>query len=86
MPLEYASIALGVVAILLGFSPIIPTQVLGVVLGIAGIVASRRARKADYRKDLPATVGFVCSIAGIVVSAVTPLFARIIAAAQGAIG
>ena len=86
MPLEYASIALGVVAILLGFSPIIPTQVLGVVLGVAGIIASRRARKADYRKDLPATVGFVCSIAGIVVSAVTPLFALIIAVAQGAIG
>lgn len=86
MPLEYASIALGVVAILLGFSPIIPMQVLGVALGIAGIVASRRARKTDYRKDLPATVGFVCSIAGIVVSAVTPLFALIISIVQGAIG
>lgn len=86
MPLEYGSIILGVAAILLGFSPIIPTQVLGVVSGIAGIVISRRARKADYRKDLPATIGFVCSIAGIVVSAVTPLFALIIAIAQSAIG
>lgn len=86
MPLEYASIILGAIAILLGFSPIIPTQVLGVVAGVAGIVASRRARRADYRKDLPATVGFVCSIAGIVVSAVTPLFALIIALAQSAIG
>lgn len=86
MPLEYASIILGAIAILLGFSPIIPTQVLGVVAGVTGIVASRRARRADYRKDLPATVGFVCSIAGIVVSAVTPLFALIIALAQSAIG
>lgn len=86
MPLEYASIALGGAAILLGFSPIVPTQVLGVALGVAGIAASRRARKADYRKDLPATIGFVCSIAGIVVSGVTPLFALIIAVAQGAVG
>lgn len=86
MPLEYASIILGAIAILLGFSPTIPTQVLGVVAGVAGIVASRRARRADYRKDLPATVGFVCSIAGIVVSAVTPLFALIITLAQSAIG
>lgn len=86
MPLEYASIILGAIAILLGFSPTIPTQVLGVVAGVAGMVASRRARRADYRKDLPATVGFVCSIAGIVVSAVTPLFALIITLAQSAIG
>lgn len=86
MPLEYASIILGAIAILLGFSPTIPTQVLGVVAGVAGIVASRRARRVDYRKDLPATVGFVCSIAGIVVSAVTPLFALIITLAQSAIG
>ena len=70
MPLEYLSIALGVIA---------------VALGICGIVASRRARHADYRKDLPATIGFVCSIAGVVVSAVTPLFALIIAIVGAAV-
>ena len=86
MPLEYASILLGALAILLGFAPIVPLQLIGVAAGIAGIVASRRARKADYRKDMPATVGFICSIAGVVVSAVTPLFALIISAAQAAMG
>lgn len=85
MPLEYASIALGALAIILGFAPAIPLQVVGIALGIAGIVASRRARRADYRKDLPATVGFVCSIAGIVVSALTPVFAIIVATVQAAV-
>lgn len=79
MPLEYISICLGVAAILLGFAPLIPMQVIGIIAGIGGIVASRRARKADYRRDMPATIGFVCSIAGIVVSGVVPLFALIIA-------
>lgn len=79
MPLEYVSIILGAAAILLGFAPIIPLQVIGIAAGIAGIIASRRARKMDYRRDMPATIGFVCSIAGIVISALTPLFALIIA-------
>lgn len=79
MPLEYVSIILGAVAILLGFAPIIPLQVIGIAAGIAGIIASRRARKMDYRRDMPATIGFVCSIAGIVISALTPLFALIVA-------
>ncbi len=82
MRLEYASIALGVLAVALGFAPIIPIQVIGVVLGIAGIVCSRRAVKADYRRDMPAAIGLVASIAGIVISAVTPLFAAIIAIVQ----
>lgn len=86
MPLEYASILLGALAILLGFAPIVPLQLIGVASGIAGIVVSRRARKADYRKDMPATAGFICSIAGVVVSGVTPLFALIIAVAQAAMG
>lgn len=79
MPLEYVSIILGAAAILLGFAPIIPLQVIGIAAGIAGIITSRRARKMDYRRDMPATIGFVCSIAGIVISALTPLFALIIA-------
>lgn len=79
MPLEYVSIILGAAAILLGFAPIIPLQVIGIAAGIAGIIASRRARKMDYRRDMPATIGFVCSIAGIVISALTPLFALIVA-------
>ncbi|MBM6755964.1 hypothetical protein H6A18_05480 [Collinsella tanakaei] len=85
MPLEYLSIALGVIAVALGFAPVVPLQLVGVALGICGIVASRRARHADYRKDLPATIGFVCSIAGVVVSAVTPLFALIIAIVGAAV-
>ncbi len=79
MPLEYVSIILGAAAILLGFAPIIPLQVIGIAAGIAGIIASRRARKMDYRRDMPATIGFVCSIAGIVISALTPLLSLIIA-------
>ncbi len=85
MPLQYVSIACGALAILLGFAPFIPLQLVGVAAGIAGIAASRRARRADYRTDLPATAGFVCSIAGIVVSGITPLFALIIAIAGAAL-
>ena len=71
MPLEYLSIALGVIAVALGFAPVVPLQLVGVALGICGIVASRRARHADYRK--------------VVVSAVTPLFALIIAIVGAAV-
>ncbi len=78
MPLEYVSIGLGVLAIALGFAPYLPIQILGVCAGIAGIIASRRAVKRDYRRDLPSTVGMVASIAGIVVSGITPLAAAII--------
>lgn len=85
MPLEYIAILLGVGSILLGFAPLVPIQVIGVALGIAGIITSRRAVRADYRRDLPATVGLVASIAGIVVSGITPLFAVIIAIVQAAV-
>lgn len=85
MPLEYIAILLGAGSILLGFAPLVPIQVIGVALGIAGIITSRRAVRADYRRDLPATVGFVASIAGIVVSGITPLFAVIIAIVQAAV-
>ena len=85
MPLEYFAILLGAGSILLGFAPLVPIQVIGVALGIAGIITSRRAVRADYRRDLPATVGLVASIAGIVVSGITPLFAVIIAIVQAAV-
>ncbi len=85
MPLEYIAILLGAGSILLGFAPLVPIQVIGVALGIAGIIMSRRAVRADYRRDLPATVGLVASIAGIVVSGITPLFAVIIAIVQAAV-
>lgn len=85
MPLEYIAILLGAGSILLGFAPLVPIQVVGVALGIAGIITSRRAVRADYRRDLPATVGLVASIAGIVVSGITPLFAVIIAIVQAAV-
>lgn len=85
MPLEYIAILLGAGSILLGFAPLVPIQVIGVALGIAGIITSRRAVRADYRRDLPATVGLVASVAGIVVSGITPLFAVIIAIVQAAV-
>ena len=85
MPLEYIAILLGAGSILLGFAPLVLIQVIGVALGIAGIITSRRAVRADYRRDLPATVGLVASIAGIVVSGITPLFAVIIAIVQAAV-
>lgn len=85
MPLEYIAILLGAGSTLLGFAPLVPIQVIGVALGIAGIITSRRAVRADYRRDLPATVGLVASIAGIVVSGITPLFAVIIAIVQAAV-
>ena len=85
MPLEYIAILLGAGSILLGFASLVPIQVIGVALGIAGIITSRRAVRADYRRDLPATVGLVASIAGIVVSGITPLFAVIIAIVQAAV-
>ena len=85
MPLEYIAILLGAGSILLGFAPLVPIQVIGVALGIAGIITSRRAVRTDYRRDLPATVGLVASIAGIVVSGITPLFAVIIAIVQAAV-
>ena len=85
MPLEYIAILLGAGSILLDFAPLVPIQVIGVALGIAGIITSRRAVRADYRRDLPATVGLVASIAGIVVSGITPLFAVIIAIVQAAV-
>ena len=39
MPLQYVSIACGALAILLGFAPFIPLQLVGVAAGIAGIAA-----------------------------------------------
>lgn len=77
MRLEYVSIALGIAAVILGFVPLVPLQVVGVALGIAGIVCSRRAVKRDYRRDMPATVGLVSSITGTVVSALTPVIALV---------
>lgn len=86
VPMEYASIALGVVAIIISFVPIVPMQLAGVVVGIVGIVQSRRARKRDYRKDLPCTIGFVSSIAGLVLCAATPVLWVIFAIARGIMG
>lgn len=58
------SIALGTAAVVLSFCPV-EIQILGVVAGIAGIVMSRRAKRLDYRRDMPATIGLVLSIAGM---------------------
>ena len=124
MPLQYVSIACGALAILLGFAPFIPLQLVGVAAQlsvepirhqlfklnaqqtsfgqhtaplldeVAEVLLPCRVGDDDRLSkesphfgaaDLPATAGFVCSIAGIVVSGITPLFALIIAIAGAAL-
>lgn len=84
--MEYASIALGIGAIIISFVPIVPLQLVGLAMAIAGVVLSRCARKQDYRKDLPCTIGLVSSIAGIVVCAATPVLWVVFAVARTVLG
>ena len=70
---DMMSIALGLVAVALSFTPLIPLQLAGVVLGALGICASRRARREDYRRDLTCSIGLVVSIAGVLLCALTPI-------------
>lgn len=70
---DIASIVLGVIAMLLGFCPIILLQLVGAAAGVAGFQFARRARREDYRRDLTCSVGTVASIAGIVLCLLTPV-------------
>lgn len=42
-------------------------------MGIAGVVLARRAKKADYRKDLTTAIGMLCSITGVVLCFAAPV-------------
>ncbi|HIU05518.1 MAG TPA: hypothetical protein IAD14_08675 [Candidatus Coprousia avicola] len=75
MPKDYVSIGLGVVSMLLSFVPVIPLQLLGAVAGGCGFVFGRRARRADYRRDLTSTVGMVCSGVGVFLCLLAPVLA-----------
>ena len=71
--MHIASIVLGAVSLLAAFAPHLALQVLGAVLGGAGIVMARRAKRADYRLDMPANVGFIMSVVGVVLCLVGPV-------------
>lgn len=71
--MDIASIVLGAVSLFLAFMPDPAVNVVGGCLGIAGIVLARRARKADYRKDLTTAVGMLCSVTGVVLCFIGPV-------------
>lgn len=71
--MDILSIVLGVLSLATAFTPLIWLQVVGGFVGIAGIVLARRAKKADYRKDLTSAIGMLCSITGVVLCFVAPV-------------
>lgn len=71
--MDIASIVLGVFSLATAFSPFIWLQVVGGFVGIAGIVLARKAKKADYRKDLTTAIGMLCSITGTLLCFVVPV-------------
>lgn len=71
--MDVASIVLGALSLVTAFTPFIWLQVVGGFVGIAGIVLARRARKADYRKDLTTAIGMLCSITGTLLCFVVPV-------------
>lgn len=71
--MDILSIVLGALSLATAFAPFIWLQVIGGFVGIAGIVLARRARKADYRKDLTTAIGMLCSITGVVLCFVAPV-------------
>ena len=71
--MHIASTVLGAVSLLAAFAPHLALQVLGAVLGGTGIVMARRAKRADYRLDMPANVGFIMSVVGVVLCLVGPV-------------
>lgn len=71
--MDILSIVLGVLSLATAFTPFIWLQVVGGFVGIAGIVLARRAKKADYRKDLTTAIGMLCSITGVVLCFVAPV-------------
>ena len=71
--MDIASIVLGVFSLATAFTPFIWLQVVGGFVGIAGIVLARKAKKADYRKDLTTAIGMLCSITGTLLCFVVPV-------------
>lgn len=71
--MDVASIVLGALSLVTAFTPFIWLQVMGGFVGIAGIVLARRARKADYRKDLTTAIGMLCSVTGTLLCFVVPV-------------
>ena len=70
--MDIASIVLGVLSLATAFTPFIWLQVIGGLVGIAGIVLARRAKKADYRKSLTTAIGMLCSITGTLLCFLAP--------------
>lgn len=71
--MDTLSIVLGVLSLVTAFTPLIWLQVVGGFVGIAGVVLARRAKKADYRKDLTTAIGMLCSITGVVLCFAAPV-------------
>lgn len=71
--MDTLSIVLGVLSLVTAFTPLIWLQVVGSFVGIAGVVLARRAKKADYRKDLTTAIGMLCSITGVVLCFAAPV-------------
>ncbi len=77
MPKEIASIVLGVLSMVVSFVPIIPLQIVGAAVGVWGFLLGRRARREDYRRDLPATIGQICSGVGVFLCLLAPVLALV---------
>ena len=71
--MDVLSIVLGVISLATAFAPLIWLQVIGGIVGIAGIVLARRAKKADYRKSLTTAIGMLCSVTGTLLCFVAPV-------------
>ena len=75
--MDILSIVLGVLSLATAFTPFIWLQVIGGFVGIAGIVLARKAKKADYRKDLTTAIGMLCSVTGTVLCFVAPILSLV---------
>ena len=75
--MDVLSIVLGVVSLAAAFAPLIWLQVIGGIVGIAGIVLARRAKKADYRKSLTTAIGMLCSVTGTLLCFVAPVLSLV---------
>ena len=76
IPLSILSVVLGAVAIVLSFLPV-EAQIVGIVLGIGGLVAVRKARRTEYTKDMTISIGMVLCIAGLGLCLIAPLLSLI---------
>lgn len=63
-----ASLVLGIVSLVFGCF-ITGMQLIGVITGVVGIILGALARKREERRGI-ATAGLVCSIIGLVLSAI----------------